>query len=54
MSAALELAERGYRVTIRESDSVLGGRLHTRPVELLGQTFQVEHGFHGKILKRHG
>ncbi|XP_072035012.1 carotenoid phi-ring synthase-like isoform X3 [Amphiura filiformis] len=46
MSAALELAERGYQVTIREADSVLGGRLHTRPVERLGQTFQVEHGFH--------
>jgi len=47
LSAALELAERGYSVTIREADTVLGGRLQTNKVELPNVgTFQVEAGFH--------
>ena len=48
LSAALELAERGYKVSIRESESYLGGRAHSAPYEALGKTWQVEHGFHGK------
>lgn len=47
LSAALELSERGYQVTIREAGNVLGGRLSTRHVHLLhNQTFAIEHGFH--------
>lgn len=46
LSAALELAERGYRVTIREADSVLGGRLATRNLQTGVGTFRVEHGLH--------
>jgi carotenoid phi-ring synthase / carotenoid chi-ring synthase len=50
MSAALELAERGYQVIIRENRQLVGGRLATGPVEvdLDGQrkNFSVEHGFH--------
>ena len=47
LSAALELAERGYAVTVRESDPVLGGRLATRDLDPgLGRTFRVEHGLH--------
>jgi isorenieratene synthase len=47
MSAALELAERGYQVTLKEADSVLGGKLNTKEVEIgeLGK-FKVEHGLH--------
>lgn len=47
LSAALELAERGYRVTIREADDVLGGRLATRDLDPgMGRNFRVEHGLH--------
>lgn len=51
MSAALELADRGYEVTIKEKmEHSVGGKLATKPVEALGQTFYVEHGFHGKFI----
>lgn len=46
MSAALELAERGYQVTLREAGSVLGGRLATRRVKLPVGEFSIEHGLH--------
>ena len=45
LSAALELAERGYHVVIREASAELGGRLHTKRVEVEGVgQFRVEHG----------
>ena len=47
LSAALELAERGYRVELREAAPELGGRLATRQLDPgLGRTFRVEHGLH--------
>lgn len=46
LSAALELAERGYQVTIREGAKIPGGRLHTRKEQTKAGTFQVEHGLH--------
>ncbi|XYH97790.1 FAD-dependent oxidoreductase [Sorangium sp. So ce1128] len=46
LSAALELAERGYHVTVKEAAPVLGGRLHTRDERLRTGTFRVEHGLH--------
>ena len=47
MSAALELAERGYSVTLREKSDVLGGRLATPTVDTGGAgKFKVEHGLH--------
>lgn len=46
LSAALELAERGYSVEVREAAPVLGGRLSTRTERLRTGTFQVEHGLH--------
>ncbi|KAM3567717.1 hypothetical protein VYU27_010142, partial [Nannochloropsis oceanica] len=49
LSASLELAERGYEVTILEASDVVGGRLHSRRETVLedGTSFQIEHGFHG-------
>ena len=50
MSAALELAERGYQVTIREADTVLGGvYMQTKPVRKLGRTFMVDGGMQGDL-----
>ena len=46
LSAALELAERGYRVTIREGGDVMGGRLATRRLDTGAGEFNVEHGLH--------
>ena len=47
LSAALELAEKGYNVTIKEK-FLMGGKLFSKPVEIFkDQIFQVEHGFHG-------
>ena len=46
LSAALELAERGYQVTLREAGDVLGGRLATRDISNAAGDFRVEHGLH--------
>ncbi len=46
LSAALELSERGYNVTIREAGEVAGGRLATRKLETGVGEFNVEHGLH--------
>jgi carotenoid phi-ring synthase / carotenoid chi-ring synthase len=46
LSAALELAERGYDVSVREAAPQLGGRLATRTEKLRTGTFKVEHGLH--------
>jgi uncharacterized protein with NAD-binding domain and iron-sulfur cluster len=49
LSAALELAERGYSVTIKEK-FLMGGKLFSEPVQVFkDKIFQVEHGFHGKF-----
>ena len=34
------------KVTIKEKDNTVGGKLATKPVEILGQTFYIETGFH--------
>lgn len=46
LSAALELAERGYAVTLREKGNVLGGRLATPRLQTSQGEFAVEHGLH--------
>jgi uncharacterized protein with NAD-binding domain and iron-sulfur cluster len=54
LSAALELSERGYDVTIRESNEVCGGRVEGRKKKLVHpkppltefDSFNIEHGFH--------
>ena len=47
ISAAMELAKRNFEVTLIEASADLGGKLTGWDVEALGQTFPVEHGFHG-------
>ena len=47
ISAAMELAKRNFKVTLVEASADLGGKLTGWDVEALGQTFPVEHGFHG-------
>ncbi len=49
LSAALELADRGYQVTIKEKENRIGGKLFCIPVEVFpNEYYSVEHGFHGK------
>ena len=47
ISAAMELARRGFEVTLVESSAALGGKLTGWDLEALGEHFPVEHGFHG-------
>ena len=47
ISASLELAGRGFDVTLIESSSLLGGKLTGWNLDALGESFPVEHGFHG-------
>ena len=47
ISAAMELAARNFDVTLVEASADLGGKLTGWDVKALGQTFPVEHGFHG-------
>jgi isorenieratene synthase len=47
ISASLELASRGFAVTLVESSASLGGKLTGWEIEALGEKFPVEHGFHG-------
>ena len=47
ISSALELARRGFEVTLVESSSSLGGKLTGWNLDALGEHFPVEHGFHG-------
>jgi carotenoid phi-ring synthase / carotenoid chi-ring synthase len=46
LAAGMELAERGYSVTVREAEKQLGGRLSTRQENLPVGNFKVEHGLH--------
>ncbi|NTV03258.1 MAG: FAD-dependent oxidoreductase [Chlorobiaceae bacterium] len=47
ISAAMELARRNFDVTLVEASASLGGKLTGWNIDALGQTFPVEHGFHG-------
>lgn len=46
LSAALELAERGYKVEVRDAMDVIGGKLAVRRESNAAGTFWVEHGLH--------
>ena len=47
ISSAIELARRGFRVTLVEASPSLGGKLTGWILDALGERFPVEHGFHG-------
>ena len=47
ISTALELARRNFEVTLVEASPALGGKLTGWNIDALGETFPVEHGFHG-------
>jgi len=47
ISSSLELARKGFDVTLVESSAALGGKLTGWDLETLGEHFPVEHGFHG-------
>ncbi|EAT59998.1 FAD-dependent oxidoreductase [Chlorobium ferrooxidans] len=47
ISSALELARKGFEVTLIESSASLGGKLTGWDLDALGERFPVEHGFHG-------
>ena len=47
ISASMELARRGFQVTLVESSAALGGKLTGWDLDALGERFPVEHGFHG-------
>ena len=46
LSAALELAERGFLVTLYEEKSIVGGKLATSKLTTKEGEFHVEHGLH--------
>src|SRR5262245_21077564 len=45
--AAIELAARNFEVTLVERAPELGGKLGGWTVQALGESFPIEHGFHG-------
>ncbi|BAC89864.1 FAD-dependent oxidoreductase [Gloeobacter violaceus] len=47
LACAYELSARGFAVTLIERAEQLGGKLVSWPIEVLGEKFTMEHGFHG-------
>ncbi len=47
LSCAYELSRRGMAVTLLEKSPHLGGKIASWTIEVEGQQFQMEHGFHG-------
>jgi carotenoid phi-ring synthase / carotenoid chi-ring synthase len=53
LSTAIELAERKFQVTLIERAAHLGGKLGGWKVDVNGETFPMEHGFHGFFAQYH-
>jgi isorenieratene synthase len=53
MSAAANLAERGFNVTLFEKDNFLCGKMGSWSFESEGEKLQVEHGFHAFFRQYH-
>jgi carotenoid phi-ring synthase / carotenoid chi-ring synthase len=53
LSAAANLAERGFEVTIFEKDNFLCGKMGSWKFETGGESFNVEHGFHAFFRQYH-
>ncbi|MBE9007784.1 FAD-dependent oxidoreductase [Fortiea sp. LEGE XX443] len=47
LACAYELSQRGFVVTLLEKSPQLGGKIASWQVEAAGETFMMEHGFHG-------
>lgn len=47
LACAYELSQRGFAVTLLEKSPQLGGKIASWPIEVAGETFMMEHGFHG-------
>jgi carotenoid phi-ring synthase / carotenoid chi-ring synthase len=47
LACAYELSQRGFEVTLLEKSPQLGGKIASWKVEAAGETFLMEHGFHG-------
>ncbi|MFN6570686.1 FAD-dependent oxidoreductase [Dendronalium sp. ChiSLP03b] len=47
LACAYELSQRGFAVTLLEKSPQLGGKIASWQIEAAGETFMMEHGFHG-------
>ncbi|MDB9374272.1 FAD-dependent oxidoreductase [Nodularia sphaerocarpa] len=47
LACAYELSQRGFAVTLLEKAPQLGGKIASWPIEAAGESFMMEHGFHG-------
>jgi carotenoid phi-ring synthase / carotenoid chi-ring synthase len=47
LACAYELSQRGFAVTLLEKSPQLGGKIASWQIEVMGDTFNMEHGFHG-------
>ncbi|WP_414529655.1 FAD-dependent oxidoreductase [Nodularia chucula] len=47
LASAYELSRRGFAVTLLEKSPQLGGKIASWPIEAAGESFMMEHGFHG-------
>ncbi|MBH8564844.1 FAD-dependent oxidoreductase [Nostoc sp. CENA67] len=47
LACAYELSQRGFAVTLLEKSPQLGGKIASWSIEAVGETFMMEHGFHG-------
>ncbi|MBD2663037.1 amine oxidase [Richelia sinica FACHB-800] len=47
LACAYELVQRGFMVTLLEKSPQLGGKIASWQIEAAGETFRMEHGFHG-------
>jgi isorenieratene synthase len=47
LACAYELSQRGFQVTLLERSAQLGGKIASWSIEVNGEPFMMEHGFHG-------
>ncbi|MBF2078229.1 MAG: FAD-dependent oxidoreductase, partial [Synechococcales cyanobacterium T60_A2020_003] len=47
LASAYELSQRGFQVTLLEKAPQFGGKVASWPIEVAGESFKMEHGFHG-------
>jgi isorenieratene synthase len=47
LACAYELSQRGFTVNLLEKSPQLGGKIASWQIEAAGETFMMEHGFHG-------